>query len=214
MADLSNEDKWRIRIAAQQKVTVDGSGNIGGSSWSQIKQYQLEFQKEFCPSCYYFDPEKNDFKEKGHKNNPEDCKAHWTDIAGQCWNYHERGAVEQGITWTEQEEKKREADPVIELPSDKKRVQQLKLKLVEYRNRLDRYKMPEEQMHPLCKIAVLSALIEKGKVNVIELKAEMEKTYGPGFNKGLFFSACGVIEDYCLTGGANLSGGTGLNPME
>lgn len=212
MGDIE-KDKWRIRASAQKSVTVDGQGNMSGSSWEQVKQYQSEFQKEYCPSCFYFDPEKNDFKEKGHQNDPDNCKNHWTDIAGQCWNYQEREAVERGIAWTQEEEERRKGNPIIELPSDPKRVQQLKLKLIEYHNRFDRYKPPEAQMSPICKIAVLSHLIEDGKVNTQELMAEMEKTYGSGFNKGYFLRACAVIEDYCLTGGANLHGGTGLKPI-
>ena len=97
--------------------------------------------------------------------------------------------------------------------ADPKRVKQLKLKLVEYQNRLDGCKPPEAQMDTICKIAVLSRLIENGKVDIQELMAEMEKTYGSGFSKGYFLRACAVIEDYCLTSGANLHGGTGLKSV-
>jgi len=205
-------EKWDIRARAAKKVTVSGS-NISDSSWDQIKQYQKEFQEEFCPSCFSFDPEKNDFKEKGHQNNPEDCKHHWTDITGQCWNYQEREAVERGIVWVQEEEERRKGNPIIELPSDSKRVQQLKLKLIEYQGRLDEYKHPEAQMDPICRIAVLSQIIDNGKVDTQKLMAEMGKTYGSRFSKGYFLKACTIIEDYCLTGGANLSGGTGLKPI-
>jgi len=202
--------RWDIRVRAQKKVTVDGRGKIEGSSWSQVKQYQTEFQQEFCPSCFRFDLEKKCFKEKGHTNNPENCKHHWTDIAGQCWNYQERDAVEAGLKWVEEEEERRIKNPIITLPSNPKRVQQLKLKLLEYKKRIDGYKPPEFQMDTLCKIAVLSRALEKGQVNTQDLMVEMEKTYGGSFNKGYFLRACTVIEDYCLTGGADLHGGTGL----
>jgi hypothetical protein len=208
--DNLEDKKWDIRTKAQKKVTVDGHGNIEGSSWGQVKQYQKEFQEEFCPSCFCYDPKKKCFKEKGHTNDPEDCKHHWTDIAGQCWNYQERKAVEAGLEWIKEEEERRKKNPIITLSSDPKSIQQLKLKLLEYNNRLDHYKPPEAQMSPICKIAVLSRLLEKGHLNTLELMAEMEKTYGSGFNKGYFLRACAVIEDYCLTGGANLNGGTGL----
>ncbi len=211
--DELEKRKWKIRVAAQKKVTVDGEGNITGSSWDQIKRYQLEFQQEYCPSCFRFDPAKNDFQEKGHQNDPNDCKSHWTDIAGQCWNYQEREAVKAGLAWVEEEEKRRQDNPVIKLPADPKRLKQLRLKLVEYEGRLDKYKHPAAQMHGICKLAVLSSLIKSGKVNTPELMAEMTKTYGSSFNKGEFLSACTVIEDYCLTGGANLHGGTGLKPV-
>jgi hypothetical protein len=52
-----------------------------------IAQIQTEVQREQCPTCDRFDKKKNDFKEKGHPYNPQNCKYHWTDITGECTGY-------------------------------------------------------------------------------------------------------------------------------
>jgi hypothetical protein len=88
--------KWENRAKLAKGILVGPGGEICGASWDEIKLYQKEFQKEFCPSCVHFDLEKNDFKEKGHPNDPNDCKHHYTDIIGQCWNYRKRGKQEKG----------------------------------------------------------------------------------------------------------------------
>lgn len=108
-------------------------------------------------------------------------------------------------------EKEKES-PVLVLPEDKKRQKQLKIKLAEYKKRLDPY-CPlevEMQMDTICKITVLERLLQDGQIKTWDISLEMAKTYGSGFNVDLFNNACGVIEGYCKTGGANLRGGTGL----
>jgi len=207
---MKNLNKWGIRGRAAKDVSVDGDGKISGSSWDQIKQYQKEFQQEFCPSCFHFDPKKNDFREKGHSNNPKNCKRHWTDIAGQCRNYRKREEAEKAMVMVKEAVRQRKKKPVITLPSDPKRITQLKIKLLEYQRRFDPYKAPELQMGTICKMVVLERLLKEGKINAGDLSKEMAKTYGSGFNEGAFLNACSVIEDYCLTGGANVNGGTGL----
>ena len=51
-------------------------------------------------------------------------------------------------------------------------------------------------------------------MNTWDLSREMAETYGSGFSVNDFQNACGVIEDYCKTGGQNLHGGTGLRAPE
>lgn len=102
--------------------------------------------------------------------------------------------------------------PVIVLPDDETRKQQLRDKLAEYKGRMHPYRAPELQMGTICKIAVLERLLADGKVVTWDLSREMAETYG--FNVNDFKNACGVIEDYCKTGGKNLHGGTGLRAPE
>lgn len=47
-------------------------------------------------------------------------------------------------------------------------------------------------------------------MNTWELSIEMDDTYGTDFSVRDFNNACGVVDDYCKTGGKNVSGGTGL----
>lgn len=101
--------------------------------------------------------------------------------------------------------------PVIELPKDPKRVVQLRMKLQEYRNRIDP-RRPIKFQPVRYKIEVLSRLLEGGRVETWELSRELAKKDGV-FNDALFQNACGVIDDYCTTGGENCGGGTGLPPL-
>ncbi|MEM5872516.1 MAG: hypothetical protein QXD55_01510 [Candidatus Aenigmatarchaeota archaeon] len=55
-----------------------------------IRGLQIQFQQKYCPSCVNYHINKNDFKEKGHPLNHNDCKWHYTDILGECWNYRKR----------------------------------------------------------------------------------------------------------------------------
>ncbi len=59
-----------------------------------IKQLQKEFQEKYCKTCVGYDPKTGDYIEKGHPNDPKNCKNHWTDIIGQCWNYRRREDAE------------------------------------------------------------------------------------------------------------------------
>lgn len=104
--------------------------------------------------------------------------------------------------------------PVIVLPKDETRKQQLRDKIMEYAGRMHPYRAPELQMDTICKIAVLERLLNDSRVNTWELSHEMANTYGSGFDANAFNRACGVIEDYCKTGGENLHGGTGLRAPE
>jgi len=102
--------------------------------------------------------------------------------------------------------------PVIRLPDDETRVEQLKRKLAEYKERLRKhpFRAPEQQMDTICKIAILERLLEKKEASTWELSRELAKQYGSGFSGDWFNNACTVISDYCQTGGAHVRGGTGL----
>lgn len=102
--------------------------------------------------------------------------------------------------------------PMIVLPEDSEMRPRLGRKLEEYQGRLEGFRAPELQMDTLCKIAVLSRLLETGEVNTFELSIELYEKYGSSFQPADFDNACGVIENYVTTGGANVIGGTGLPP--
>lgn len=73
-------------------VTIDAKGNLTGiaGGWQAVKIAQKVFQQKHCYYCIHYDFIKNDFKTKGHPNDPENCEHHWTDIMGTCWNYKPR----------------------------------------------------------------------------------------------------------------------------
>lgn len=105
---------------------------------------------------------------------------------------------------------KQEESPVIVLPEDETKKEQLRQKLEEYRTRLEPLGAPEMQMDTICKIAVLERLLRDSQVNTWDLSREMSKTYGHSLDHHAFNVACGVVADYVKTGGENLRGGTGL----
>jgi len=92
---------------------------------------------------------------------------------------------------------------VITLPEERKRVEQLKMKLEEYKGRIS-------TMGTICKKTILERLLKDGKISTWEIAEEMIKKYGSDFNAGKFNNACAVILDYCTTGGENTVRGTGL----
>ena len=107
-------------------------------------------------------------------------------------------------------DKMAEESPILVLPEDKTRVEQLRKKLEEYMGRYNPYGAPESQMGTICKTTVLGHLLEDLVVDTFQLYLEMEKIYGSGLDAHKFNVACGVINDYCTTGGKNTCGGTGL----
>jgi len=77
---------WRMsERGLGEKVTEEDKRAFEG-----IRELQKEFQKEYCVSCVNYDSEKKRFIQKDHVNDPKDCKYHWTDIEGTCWNYKKR----------------------------------------------------------------------------------------------------------------------------
>ena len=59
------------------------------------------------------------------------------------------------------------------------------------------------------RVKILERLLQINKVETWALCREMAAN-DYNFDSHLFDSACGVVKDYAETGGANLSGGTGL----
>lgn len=104
-----------------------------------------------------------------------------------------------------------EESPIIVLPKDESLIQQLRLKLEEYKKRYNPYRSPELQMDTICKTQVLERLLRDGSVNTHELSKELYDTYGSSLGGNSFNDACAVIADYCMTGGKQTNGGTGLN---
>ncbi len=66
-----------------------------------VRALQEGFQRTHCPSCARYNPHTRTYLEAGHLNNPADCRYHWTDIVGQCWNHRPR---QQAATAKEREE--------------------------------------------------------------------------------------------------------------
>lgn len=113
------------------------------------------------------------------------------------------------------EEDKREnpkKSPIIKLPTDPTRQNQLKEKLQEYKQRLknNAHRHPQLQMGTICKLAILERLLEKKEVKTWDLSRELAEKYPESYKPHMFDSACAVIDDYCLTGGKNVHGGTSL----
>lgn len=99
----------------------------------------------------------------------------------------------------------------IVLPKDETRLQQLRDKYAEYRARIDPNRDPKDQMGALCKRTVLANLLSEGEVETDEIRERMRKVHGDTFDERAFANACGVIDDYCRTGGAHIRGGTGFS---
>ncbi len=105
-------------------------------------------------------------------------------------------------------------ESIIVLPADKRGTLQAKLK--EYKGRLAKAgDVLYRKWDATCKIAVLQKLLQDGQLDIQSLAAEMMDVHKDeeGFStyfRNSFETACGVINDYCETGGENCHGGTGL----
>ncbi len=106
----------------------------------------------------------------------------------------------------DKKEKETKRPPIIMLPEDETRRRQLLKKLSEYRERLRQHPFdhPGRQMDVICKKTVLERLFRFSQVDTWTLSCEMAKTYENSFDISAFNNACGVIEDYCKTGGQNV----------
>ncbi|OGF62006.1 hypothetical protein A2926_01430 [Candidatus Giovannonibacteria bacterium RIFCSPLOWO2_01_FULL_44_40] len=65
------EDKWEERI---KKIEHAKDDPLMLPMEIPLKDWQKEFQEEFCQSCIHYSASK-------------DCKLHWTDYIGQCHNF-------------------------------------------------------------------------------------------------------------------------------
>lgn len=90
----------------------------------------------------------------------------------------------------------------ITLPQDPVRVEQLRYKLQEYQTRLER----SENIRDRNKVNILTPLLENGQVTYDEVSSKLTRVPGESGIVDDFL----VIEDYCLTGGTHVVGGTGL----
>jgi hypothetical protein len=110
--------------------------------------------------------------------------------------------------------------PKIKLPKDPEIIKKLQNKLRDYKQRfaseqqkIDGHKAPEQVFHILAdtnyKIAVLEKVLLEGEASTHELSRELNAKDGQ-FDAHAFNNACGVVEDYCSTGGKNTRGGTGF----
>lgn len=97
---------------------------------------------------------------------------------------------------------------IIVLPKEnQKRCKQLEIKLGEYWNRLTK---GENSSLNLYKICILTRLISSEQVNIDELRVELVTKYENSFDYNEFMTACEVINGYCINGGKDLFGGSGL----
>ena len=58
------------------------------------------------------------------------------------------------------------------------------------------------------KFSILEKLLSEGEVNLVELMGEMQKD--SNFDRDFYNSAFFTINDYCVTGGKNVRGGSGF----
>jgi len=97
-------------------------------------------------------------------------------------------------------ERSKDVQIIIKLPEDPARVEKLKLKLDEYRERLDK----KRDSDTIYKIAILSNVLAHGEANTEEIAKELSSLYG-GINRSDFDNAVIVIYDYVIAGGTGLT---------
>ncbi len=110
----------------------------------------------------------------------------------------------------------KQESPSIKLPKNPEVIKKLKNKLEEYKKRLEKiknsedynneYNSPEEAFKKTAdvyyKIKILEEVLTYGEVKTYEFLSRFKKR-DEQFNIEAFENACGVIKDYCDTGGAN-----------
>lgn len=118
---------------------------------------------------------------------------------------------ESGVRWPRPDQERSDDrsevnTQTITLPDNKDLVNKLRRKLVEYQSRMQKpgYSKSDAQH----KVAVLEAVLEKGRVEAEELRTQLRKE--SWFDETDSERAVYVISDYCTTGGGRVSGGTGL----
>lgn len=111
------------------------------------------------------------------------------------------------------------------MPEDEELRSKLKNKLREYAERIsnlaerigeenpywhpDRVRWAYSTTQQLYSAEVLSELLERGELDTREFSLELALYYRE-FSPYNYSVACGVIQDYCTTGGKNTFGGTGF----
>lgn len=98
---------------------------------------------------------------------------------------------------------------------------EVKAKLIkkcdEYMKRVQKIKNQGAHSHPELsyntmpgyKAMILNRLLSSGEVETRQIASEMREEFGK-LNHSMFNSAARVINDYCLTGGKNVTKGTGF----
>jgi len=100
--------------------------------------------------------------------------------------------------------------PVLVLAEDDQdKRERFEKKLAEYKKRLEGTFDERTVMDIKYKITLVEELLEKGEVNTWELSRKIAKE-DKRIDADAFQNACGVIHDYCLTGGQKTCGGTGF----
>lgn len=90
-ADPIDPERCRLREGAAQKPADELTGDER-REMRALKTAQRAFQRQYCSTCvrYRCVVGGGEFIEKGHPNDAADCRRHWTDIMGTCWNYRVR----------------------------------------------------------------------------------------------------------------------------
>lgn len=105
----------------------------------------------------------------------------------------------------------------IVMPKNPEIKEKLQKKFVEYSNRIQKIKKECPHDNPeLCyntmsgyKAMILKRLLNLGEVETMQIAFEMKEEFGK-LNPKLFNSAARVINDYCVTGGKNVTKGSGF----
>ncbi len=96
MDNLPKLDKRKIRALemSERGVSAEELTNKFSDVLDGIAELQKEFQEKYCPTCANYSPAKNktflnllNFLNLRRSSDFSDCKLHYTDILGQCWNY-------------------------------------------------------------------------------------------------------------------------------
>jgi hypothetical protein len=88
---IKSDDERKIKTTA---LSIRGIGSHlseqDRDAFAALKELQKEFQRKYCPTCIHYDMQNNQFLEKGNSADEEDCRYHFTDFLGNCWNFKER----------------------------------------------------------------------------------------------------------------------------
>ncbi len=95
----------------------------------------------------------------------------------------------------------------ITLTADPDLRAKLERKLAEYKTRM-RYRAPETDPHQTYKLRVLGRLLEKGSVDVTEMRTELQRFNW--FDEYAFRDAVSIVDAYNGNDTSRLRGGTGL----
>ena len=105
----------------------------------------------------------------------------------------------------------------IRLPKDLRLARLLRKKYHEYLGRIADHKQhPELPVKTAAlerdayKARIIDVLRNKGSVDVVSLAEELESHYTSNFKYNQFMQAAAVVRSYCLSGGQDVAGGTGL----